>query len=306
MFVSNLSEMKNKKEFELINPKLKEKKKSYRNSGNLQIREIVEYKMPTFLDFVTGGTEISLVLGIDYTGSNGDPSQTSSLHYRDPTGLRPNEYMSATRVVGDVVAPYDNDQFFPAFGFGAYVNPLSTTTHCFAINGNESNPNCVGIDGVLEAYVNSFNWLTLSGPTNFAPIINNVCNMAAQYQNGEKYHVLLMMTDGIITDMNNTLQVLKRAADLPISIIIVGVGMADFDNMNVLDDDDGRLGLKRDVVQFVPYRDYKTKPIAILARDTLVEIPKALVTYMVQHGIQPRPRFVPPQEVHSGPPSGQL
>lgn len=29
----------------------------------------------------------------------------------------------------------------------------------------------------------------------------------------------------------------------------------------------------RDIVQFVPFRDYKTAPLAVLARDTLAEIP---------------------------------
>jgi hypothetical protein len=45
------------------------------------------------------------------------------------------------------------------------------------------------------------------------------------------------------------------------SIIIVGVGNADFDNMNQLDGDSGLFhtnGKKclRDIVQFVPFRNY--------------------------------------------------
>lgn len=34
----------------------------------------------------------------------------------------------------------------------------------------------------------------------------------------------------------------------------------------------------RDIVQFVPFRDYKGVPLAILARDTLAEIPTQVLT----------------------------
>lgn len=47
------------------------------------------------------------------------------------------------------------------------------------------------------------------------------------------------------------------------SIIIIGVGDADFTEMQMLDGDDGVLKapngqpVHRDIVQFVPFRDYK-------------------------------------------------
>ena len=50
------------------------------------------------------------------------------------------------------------------------------------------------------------------------------------------------------------------------SIIIVGVGSADFGDMKVLDGDDGLLRASngkyaaRDIVQFVPFSKFKTLP----------------------------------------------
>lgn len=55
-----------------------------------------------------------------------------------------------------------------------------------------------------------------------------------------------------------------RASYQPLSIIIVGVGNADFTDMQILDGDDGVLRspkgepVLRDIVQFVPFRDFKT------------------------------------------------
>lgn len=44
-------------------------------------------------------------VGIDFTGSNGDPKSPDSLHYISPQGV--NEYLSAIWSVGLVVQDYD-------------------------------------------------------------------------------------------------------------------------------------------------------------------------------------------------------
>lgn len=59
--------------------------------------------------------------------------------------------------------------------------------------------------------------------------------------------------------MDKTVDLLCASSTLPISIIIVGVGNADFGNMKRLDGDQGLInsyGVRapRDIVQFVPYR----------------------------------------------------
>ena len=41
-------------------------------------------------------------------------------------------------------------------------------------NKNSEDANCVGIEGVLEAYFESLTTAQLFGPTNFAPIVNLV------------------------------------------------------------------------------------------------------------------------------------
>ena len=48
------------------------------------------------------------------------------------------------------------------------------------------------------------------------------------------YNILLILSDGQINDMGQTVDVLVEAAKLPLSVIIVGIGKADFTNMNVL------------------------------------------------------------------------
>lgn len=70
--------------------------------------------------------------------------------------------------------------------------------------------------------------------------------------------------------MADTREAIVRASYQPLSIIIVGVGNADFTDMQILDGDDGVLRspkgepVLRDIVQFVPFRDFKTVSIAFL------------------------------------------
>ena len=79
----------------------------------------------------------------------------------------------------------------------------------------------------------------------------------------KQYYVLLIITDGVITDMDDTRNAIVNASRLPMSIIIVGVGNADFGAMEFLDGDDGRLrsqtgeAAMRDIVQFVPFRQFQ-------------------------------------------------
>ena len=44
------------------------------------------YYTNTPIQFIAGGCEISLVVAIDFTASNGDPAMPNSLHYCNPNG----------------------------------------------------------------------------------------------------------------------------------------------------------------------------------------------------------------------------
>ncbi|CAL8336216.1 unnamed protein product [Lota lota] len=282
-------------EFDCVHPEKQKKKKSYKNSGVVCVKSCTLMTQHTFLDYVMGGCQINFTVGIDFTGSNGDPRSPNSLHYMSPDGL--NQYLSATWSVGLVVQDYDTDKFFPAFGFGAKLPPdYQVANHQFALNFNPANPFCQGVQGIVEAYRQALPQLRLSGPTNFSPIINHVASIAATATQGShatQYFVLLILTDGEITDFDQTKEAIVRASRLPLSIIIVGVGPADFKAMELLDGDDGLLrsatgeAVARDIVQFVPYRKFTDAPREALAKNVLAEVPNQLVSYFKMMGLEP-------------------
>ena len=159
------------------------------------------------------------------------------------------------------------------------------------------NPYCFGVDGVLAAYHSCIRQVQLYGPTNFAPVINHVAKFANVYKDGSNYFILLILTDGVITDMPQTVQAVVSASYLPMSIIIVGVGNADFSAMETLDADtvglqSGKQRAARDIVQFVPLNKFMTSgdPQTAglrLAREVLAEIPAQFLGYMKTHNISP-------------------
>ncbi|XP_068657753.1 protein BONZAI 1-like [Aristolochia californica] len=252
--------------------------------GQLFVEQYCESEQSTFLDYIASGYELKLMVAIDFTASNGNPRLPDSLHYIDPSG-RPNAYQRAILDMGEVLQFYDTDKRFPAWGFGA--RPIDgPVSHCFNLNGSTYQAEVEGIQGILSAYMSALQNVSLAGPTLFGHVINTASLMASEsvIQNRQKYFILLIITDGVITDLQETKDAIVKATDLPLSILIVGVGGADFKEMEILDADKGeRLEsstgriASRDIVQFM--KDVQNGEISVV-HSLLAELPGQFMSYM--------------------------
>lgn len=274
---------------------------SQKQIGQLSLTHCSLYDRADFLDYLKGGTQLNVIVGIDFTASNGDPDVVDSLHALKFDGTL-NEYQKAIQSVCSILLDYDYDKRVLMYGFGgkpAFPHYKSSgVQHCFPLNGDVNNPWVFGLDGIMNTYSYALNNVILSGPTLFAPILHEAMKVAQKNkaEGSSEYTILLLITDGEIHDMEATINCLIKSAQLPLSVIIVGVGSADFGNMNILDGDEGLYnaqGVKaeRDLVQFVPFRDFQMSSEK-LAQHVLEEIPEQLVEYMSSVGIKPNP---PPQ-----------
>ena len=281
--------------FPVVEEKKRAKKKRYVSSGHVHVERSALLREPTFLGFLRAGLELSTAVAIDYTASNGDPSAPDSLHRTDPSGATRNHYESAIMAIGEVLETYDADRRFPVYGFGGRVGgrPVS---HCFRVVDGSGDAEVRGIGGVMDVYRKSLSTVRLSGPTVFAKVIQAAAAEAQALDAGmrgggpPRYHVLVVLTDGVINDMENTVDAIVAASALPLSIIIVGVGDADFAAMERLDGDDraltGRSGLaaSRDIVQFVPMNHFRAGRGAVdwaaVRRALLAELPDQVLRYM--------------------------
>ncbi|CDQ67758.1 unnamed protein product [Oncorhynchus mykiss] len=186
----------------------------YKNSGVIRVKCCQIQAKYTFLDYVMGGCRINFTVGIDFTGSNGDPRSPQSLHYLSPDVLNP--YLAATWSVGLVVQDYETN----------------TLSYSSSPMGRSQTP-----DQTRDAIV--------------------------------------------------------KASRLPMSIIIIGVGEANFKAMELLDGDEGILKslsgkpVARDIVQFVPFRQFANDPKEALAQSVLAEVPNQLMSYFKMLKLDP-------------------
>ncbi|CAG8512474.1 11886_t:CDS:10 [Ambispora gerdemannii] len=266
-----------------------EKEKSSKNQSYIRVIQCSVQEEPSFLDYIGGGTEINLVVGIDFTQSNGSPHDIKSLHYIDERGE--NDYQKTIRSVGAILQAYDHDKKIPVYGFGGKFGGV--LSHAYPLNGDFKNPEVKGVEGILAAYLQTINNVELYGPTNFSPIIKQTADTVRQNLASGRdnvYYILL-----IITDMDTTVRTIVEASSLPFSIVIVGVGNANFTAMHDLDADYTALEAnnkkaERDIVQFVAMREFESAASHhLLPKAVLEEIPDQIMSYMQKHAIGPRP-----------------
>ncbi|XP_032342266.1 copine-2 isoform X4 [Camelus ferus] len=268
------------REFECINPKKQRKKKNYKNSGIIILRSCKIKRDYSFLDYILGGCQLMFTVGIDFTASNGNPLDPSSLHYINPMGT--NEYLSAIWAVGQIIQDYDSDKMFPALGFGAQLPPdwkmrklrLREDDHSEILSTSTALP-LPGLEGTVSS--------PMSLPSTSTP----------PTPSAQQYFILLIITDGVISDMEETRHAVVQASKLPMSIIIVGVGNADFAAMEFLDGDSRTVRshtgeeAARDIVQFVPFREFRNAAKETLAKAVLAELPQQVVQYFKHKNLPP-------------------
>lgn len=245
----------------------------------------------TFLDYIKAGVRIGLTIGIDFTGSNGHPLDNGTLHSIKDN--KPSDYEKAIKACGNILAYYDYDQLFPVYGFGAIINSsdIKLASMCFNLNF-ETDPDIYTIDNIIKIYHDCLekDKLTFAGPTEFAPIINKVISKIEKKQ--LEYHILMILTDGVIDDMQETIDALVKGSFYPLSVIIIGIGDADFKNMEILDGDNvpliSSIGEKRmrDLVQFVPFNKFKDNEQK-LSKEVLEEIPRQIKDYYSMNNLSP-------------------
>ncbi len=152
---------------------------------------------------------------------------------------------------------------------------------------------------MLDAYESALKAVTLSGPTLFEPIIRLATSRVREPRfsftaDSQNYTMLLILTDGKVEDMIRTKNALVAAAREPISVVIVGVGDADFSSMEELDGDEVQVAdedgneCERDIVQFVPMREF-TGPLwkQRLTASVLKEIPDQFLEFVQDRALRP-------------------
>mmetsp|Transcript_43909 Transcript_43909/g.58228 ORF Transcript_43909/g.58228 Transcript_43909/m.58228 type:complete len:167 (+) Transcript_43909:132-632(+) len=155
-----------------------------------------------FLDYIYGGCEIKLSVAVDYSKSNGDQSSPGSLHNLQDNNL----YVQAIEQAVAIMQYYNASKKIAAYGFGARVVRNHETSNCFALTADIFNPYVKGIKGLIEAHERTLQQVELSQPAQLTEVIETVMNRAEDGGGSlddkhQKYHVLMILTNGEIDDI---------------------------------------------------------------------------------------------------------
>ena len=271
-------------------------------TAQLEVTDFKAVESFDFTDYLRGGLNITLLVGIDFTASNRDPDDPKSLHFLNPPQL--NLYQQSILAVGEVLQKYNHSKQIPSYGFGAKINGEPKATHFFPINMNYMDPCVSSFNELFKIYHETTQKILFSGPTYFRHIFKEVIDFTQRRfeQDQNNYSVFLLLTDGCVNDMQETIDEIVRGCYQPLSIIIVGIGNENFGKMEILDADDVPLisswgeKMKRDIVQFVPFNKYKNNPL-ILREEVLDELPAQVTSFFAMKGMKPQEaKIINPQQ----------
>ncbi|ESU40773.1 Phospholipid-binding Copine Family Protein [Giardia duodenalis] len=99
---------------------------------------------------------------------------------------------------------------------------------------DQEDPHFCGFDAVRKAYEHIAPQIEMSGPTTFAPMIKQAIEICKESDN--QYIILLLLTDGDVSDMDADMKALQEASNNPVSVVAVGLGDGPFKRMRILED----------------------------------------------------------------------
>ncbi|VDK62455.1 unnamed protein product [Onchocerca ochengi] len=162
---------------------------------------------------------------------------------------------------------YFSSQSYAAFGFGARIPPYFRKSQQFCLN-LERDPNCQGIDGLINAFWKANAQVQPSTNAHFAHIIYHLSKLASnafkrKNQSQCPYFVLAIISKGKINDIRETVQATIFASKTPLSIIFIATEN-DCAEMERLGLSAGRISYQnrraeRDMLQFVALTKFRNK-----------------------------------------------
>ena len=197
--------------------------------GKIKLSNCAARRFYTFFDLrLRNKLNIVPIIGVDYSLAN--------LTFRDDMPLQhtlkegcSNDYVDALK--GIYKAFEALAQFMVAYGFAACTVKSDNACNLFSLTGDFADPYINSEQELINSYSGTIKNVTMSLPVRFKNLVKFVCDLA-QTELGTasdatqigNYYVLTILMAGVIDDFEEALNEILRAAQLPVSIIIVKIG----------------------------------------------------------------------------------
>jgi hypothetical protein len=119
-----------------------------------------------------------------------------------------------------------------AYGIGARtMEGNGSAVDICSMTGDFTDPFIESQEELLNSYEGSLRTIKIAGPVNYKAIVKFVCDLAqldfgtaADPSSIKNYYVLTILMAGLIDDIDDSVNEILRAADLPISVQIIKIG----------------------------------------------------------------------------------
>jgi len=248
-----------------------------------------DIKKSRFIDYILNDLQMIFPIAIDFTLSNFNPNHPKSLH---PFDLKQNKYIKTIKSFAKIVKDYTLNKKFPVYGFGANLKDSKEPSHCFKLNMN-NDTYIDSIEDIISNYSKRLKNIQFSNPTYLHYVLREVISLIKNVKSESKvinYCTLLILIDGAFDDLNEVKNLIVEASKLPISIIIVGIGNANFDKLEIFNDKEKPIvapsngeKIYREMVQFLRHVKFDTEDM--LAEKALHKLPIQLMEYCKMKGL---------------------
>lgn len=275
---------------------------------SIRQREVILQQMNykySFIDYIKHGTKLSLSFGIDFSICNLPPRQYTNLHELRQNEI--NEYEQMIYSFTEIMSQYNPTIKMYSIGAKSKNNELFT-----CISDNISDPKKTYRDYVKNVEFGSNlrqNCLKLSGPNEFYPLLEYFL----QKHTGDTstYHILVLLIPNDFINLSKTISYFISCANqIPISIIIIGIGNCAFKTLKSINPNPKvkveravqyfyrnkvpysfnlkKDGIKacREVFQFTTLNSEKN--VKEIAKNMLIKIPVQIVKFMLSKGLEPK------------------
>ena len=227
-----------------------------------------------FTQYLNAGLHFHISIAIDFTASNERQTSPYSRHYiKDEY----NEYEKA--ILNCDLFPQYSDGLFSVYGFGANG---SGNVSCFSLN-ERTNPDIHTLDNIINVYRNKLPKLELAYPSDLSPLIEKCLDRITEENDKTYYHILFIIMDGGVDDIEQTVESLVKASKMPLSVVIVGIGKS-FKRVETLIEEQKKSKAEREVAMFVRSSEQQSEDIS-------KKISEHVLAYMTSKEIYP-------EEVH--------
>ena len=227
----------------------------------------------SFFDYIKAGIKLESYIGIDFTQGVEHNQDTDS-----------NQYLQAISGFRETIYDYVRD--FQVYGYGATLkNQILMENPDYFNLSLSQNPTLTGYANIEKAYKECLDQIKYLNSCSLSPLLNNIKKIIYERYKPDIYSILFLLVNNSPAnkDLQNTIDSFIENSYLPLSVVIIGIGNRELDDVKKLINHKNKYSSKgmerlRNNIYFISMKECNFNN-EMLKNKCLKELPKQLVEY---------------------------